>query len=56
MNEVGKRKTYNVVLIVDHGTFIPKFEEDNFNYSNKNHMGNDWCEPDVSYSFINLFN
>ena len=30
MNEVGKCKTYNVVSIVDRGTFIPKFGEDNF--------------------------
>lgn len=46
----------NVFSIVDRGTFIPEFWKITFNYSNQNHMGNDWCEPDVSYSFINLFN
>lgn len=30
MNEVGKCKIYNVFSIVDHGTFIQKFGEDNF--------------------------
>lgn len=26
-----------------------------FNYSNKNHMGNDWCEPDASWFFLLIF-